>query len=181
MSEPVEPIRILMVEDLETDAELALHSLRRAGLAVESVRVDNEAALRQALPAFAPAVLLSDFDLNLSDFDGYGALAVARELAPDVPFIIVSGKMGEERAIEALHRGAVDFVLKNNLSRLAPAVRRAVRDAGERRQREAQIARLNRVLRMLSGVNGAVVRIRDRAELLRETCRLAVTVGGYTA
>ncbi|HTU59343.1 MAG TPA: diguanylate cyclase, partial [Polyangiales bacterium] len=173
------PIRILMVEDLETDAELALHSLRRAGLTVLTERVDNEVDLRRSLPGFAPDVILSDFDMP--GFDGYGALALARELTPQVPFIFVSGKMGEERAIDALHRGAVDYVLKSNLSRLAPAVRRAVGEASERRSREAHIARLDRVLRMLSGVNGAVVRIRDRAELLRETCRLAVAVGGYTA
>jgi diguanylate cyclase (GGDEF)-like protein len=178
-SEDSTPIRILMVEDLETDAELALHSLRRAGLTVLSERVDTEADLRRSLLAFAPAVILSDFDLPT--FDGYGALAVARELSPQVPFIFVSGKMGEERAIDALHRGAVDYVLKSNLSRLPPAVRRAVREARERQSREAQIARLDRVLRMLSGVNSAVVRIRDRVELLRETCRLAVSIGGYTA
>jgi len=177
--EATTPVRILMIEDLETDAELALHSLRRAGLSVLTERVDNEVDLRRALVAFAPAIILSDFDLP--GFDGYAALAVARQLSPEVPFIFVSGKMGEERAIDALHRGAVDYVLKSNLSRLAPAVRRAVREASERQSREAHIARLDRVLRMLSGVNGAVVRIRDRAELLRETCRLAVSVGGYTA
>ncbi|HWG76919.1 MAG TPA: EAL domain-containing protein [Steroidobacteraceae bacterium] len=178
-SEDSTPIRVLMVEDLEPDAELALHSMRRAGLTVLAERVDSEAALRRALLAFEPAVILSDFDLP--GFDGYGALAVARELAPQVPFIFVSGKMGEERAIDALHRGVVDYVLKSNLSRLAPAVRRAVRESSERQSREAHIARLDRVLRMLSGINGAVVRIRDRAELLRESCRLGVSVGGYSA
>jgi diguanylate cyclase (GGDEF)-like protein len=179
MTDPSLPIRVLMVEDLESDAELAQHAMRQGGLTVVAQRVASEPALRRALPEFRPMVVLSDFDLP--GFGGYGALAVVREVAPDVPFIFVSGKMGEERAIESLHRGAMDYVLKSNLSRLAPAVGRAVREASERRQREAQIVRLDRVLRMLSGINSAVVRIRDRTELLRETCRLAVSVGGYAA
>jgi diguanylate cyclase (GGDEF)-like protein len=101
---------------------------------------------------------------------------------PDVPFIFVSGTIGEERAIEALLCGATDYVLKTNLARLAPAVRRALNEIAsrtERKRQQAQIARLNRVLRMLSGTNDLVARVRERAELLRETCRLAVNVGGY--
>jgi diguanylate cyclase (GGDEF)-like protein len=105
-------------------------------------------------------------------------------MAPDVPFLFLSGTIGEERAIAALHAGAVDYILKENMARLAPAVRRAIAEAAarvERERQEAQIARLNRVLRMQSGVNGLVLRIRDRNELLRETCRLAVAEGGYAA
>ncbi len=172
-------IRILQVEDSETDAELAAHQLKRAGLRCLLRRVETEAQLREALASFDPAVILSDFDLPT--FDGYAALKVARAMVPQVPFIFVSGKMGEDRAIDALHRGAVDYVLKSNLSRLSPAVRRAVEEAATRRRQAEQIARLDRVLRMLSGVNGAVIRIRDRVELLRESCRLAVTIGGYAA
>ncbi len=111
------------------------------------------------------------------------ALRVATREAPHIPFMFVSGTIGEERAINALKSGAVDYVLKENLARLAPAVRRALNETAikaERVRQEAQIARLNRVLRMLSGVSGLVLRIRDRTELLRETCRLAVSVGGYT-
>jgi diguanylate cyclase (GGDEF)-like protein len=172
-------IRILLVEDSSTDAQLEEQQLKRAGLTFVLQRVESEAALREALVSFNPTVVLSDFDLP--GFDGYAALKIARALTPAVPFIFVSGKMGEERAIDALHRGAVDYVLKSNLGRLGPAVRRAVDEAAHHRAQAAQIARLDRVLRMLSGVNSAVVRIRDRVELLRESCRLAVTVGGYAA
>ena len=172
-------IRILHIEDSETDAELAAHQLKRAGLRFVLRRVETEAGLREALASFDPVVILSDFDLPT--FDGNAALKIVRTLAPQIPFIFVSGKMGEDRAIDALHRGAVDYVLKSNLSRLFPAVQRAVEEAATRRRQAAQIARLDRVLRMLSGVNGAVVRIRDRVELLRESCRLAVTIGGYAA
>jgi len=175
---PLEEIRILIVEDSATDAELALHLLMRSGMSCDARRVETAAELRSVLSSFDPNVIISDF--SMPTFDGLAALKMARELAPDVPFIFVSGQIGEDRAIDALHRGAVDYVLKNNLARLPPAVKRAVAEAAMRLQQQAQIARLNRVLRMLSGVNSAVARIRERTELLRETCRLAVVVGGYS-
>lgn len=179
---PQAPIRILFVEDVEYEAELALAHLKRNGITSVSMRVQTETALRNALRDFDPTIILSDF--SLPQFDGISALKVAQELAPEIPFIFVSGTIGEERAIEALLRGAVDYVLKGNLARLATAVRRAISDAQARREQQrqrAQIARLDRVLRMLSGVNGLVLRIRDRDELLNETCRLAVNVGGYAS
>jgi diguanylate cyclase (GGDEF)-like protein len=144
--------------------------------------VETDEDMRAALREFKPTIILSDF--SLPRFDGLRALDTAREFAPDVPFLFVSGTIGEERAIEALRRGAVDYVLKGNLARLGTAVRRALQDAearAVRRRQEQQISRLTGVLRMLSGINGAVVRIPDRTELLREACRLSVTVGGYPA
>jgi diguanylate cyclase (GGDEF)-like protein len=176
------PIRVLCVEDLEVDAERALYQLRRAGLDCLWRRVETEAEMVAALAEFDPTIILSDF--SLPRFDGMSALRTAARLAPNVPFLFLSGTIGEERAIEALHAGAVDYVLKENLARLAPAVLRAIREAAtrvEQQRQQAQIARLNRVLRMLSGVNGLVLRIRDRTELLQETCRLATSVGGYAA
>ena len=173
-------IRVLIVEDMEFEAELDSHHLLTEGIAHVVRRVETEQAMRAALDEFKPTIILSDF--TLPQFDGLRALQVAQECVPDVPFLFVSGTIGEERAIEALHRGAVDYVLKGNLARLGPAVRRALQEARARavqRQQEQQIKRLTGVLRMLSGINGAVVRIRDRAELLREACRLAVSVGGY--
>ena len=176
----LQPIRVLIVEDLEYEAEFASRQLHAADIPHVMQRVETEEAMRAALHGFKPTIILSDF--SLPRFDGLSALKVAQECAPDVPFIFVSGTIGEERAIEALHRGAVDYVLKTNLARLGPAVKRALREAvarGVRQQQELKIARLTGVLRMLSGINGAVVRIRDRTELLREACRLAVTVGNY--
>jgi diguanylate cyclase (GGDEF)-like protein len=173
-------IRVLFIEDLEVDAERALHQLKRAGIHCTWRRVQTEAALISALQDFPPDVVLSDF--SLPQFDGMSALRVVRERSPHIPFLFLSGTIGEERAIQALHAGAVDYVLKDNLARLAPAVRRAIADAAvkaERVRQEAHIARLNRVLRMLSGINSLVLRIRDRTDVLRETCRLATSVGGY--
>jgi diguanylate cyclase (GGDEF)-like protein len=179
--EQPDAIRILFVEDMQADVDLAMHQLKRAGMACSSQRVDTEPALIAALQAFDPHLILSDF--SLPQFDGMSALRIVRERAPHVPFLFVSGTIGEERAINALHAGAVDYVLKENLARLEPAVRRALSEAAanaDRIRQEAQIARLNRVLRMLSGVNGLVLRIRDRTELLRETCRLAVSVMAWS-
>jgi diguanylate cyclase (GGDEF)-like protein len=172
--------RVLLVEDVDYEAELVINQLRRAGLRFDWRRVETEEDLRSNLAEFLPDIILSDF--NLPQFDGISALRVVRDVAPAAPFIFVSGTIGEERAIDALHAGAADYVLKNNLLRLAPAVRRALADAElrlERSRQEAQIARLARVLGMLSGVNALVVRVRDRKELLQETCRLAVRAGGY--
>jgi len=147
-------IRVLLVEDVESDAELILLHLKRAGLQCVSRRVAGEADLRDALGEFSPNVILSDF--SLPQFSGAEALKIAQEMAPEVPFVFVSGTIGEERAIHALHSGAVDYILKGNLARLAPAVRRAIDEAAarsERRAEQAQLQRLDRVLRMLSGVN----------------------------
>ncbi len=178
--ESAEPIRILFVEDQKADAERAVYQLKRAGMACDWRRVETEESLVESLGDFSPDLILSDF--SLPRFDGLSALRISREKAPLVPFVFLSGTIGEERAIQALRAGAVDYVLKENMARLAPAIRRAIDEAAVRAEQvrqQAQIARLNRVLRMLSGVNGLVLRIRDRNELLRETCRLAVSEGGY--
>ncbi len=172
--------RVLVIEDVAYEAELVIHQLQRAGLKFDWRRVETEDDLRSSLTEFAPDIILSDF--NLPQFDGIAALKVTREMAPTAPFIFVSGTIGEERAIDALRAGACDYVLKNNLLRLAPAVKRALADTEmrlERVRQEEQIARLDRVLGILSAVNSLVVRVRDRKELLHETCRLAVRVGGY--
>jgi diguanylate cyclase (GGDEF)-like protein len=182
MSPQAQAIRILQVEDSLTDSELSLFHLKKAGLDCTAQRVDTESALRAALRDFRPDLVLSDF--SLPQFNGLAALDVVRETAPELPFIFLSGTIGEEQAVAALHRGAVDYVLKGNLTRLPSAVRRALSDAQamrERRVERERLARLDRVLRMLSGVNALMVRVRDRRELLSETSRLAVAVGGYAA
>lgn len=180
-------IRLLMVEDVADEARLASLQLSRAGIEHEFVRVDTEAALRHALDEFEPALILSDF--SLPHFDGMSALRVARELKPEVPFVFFSGTIGEERAIEALKSGAVDYVLKSNSRRLAAAVQRALEQSAEQsarrraeqmlRESDDRLRRLNRVHAMLSHINSAVLRIRDPHELLREACRIAIKHGRY--
>jgi diguanylate cyclase (GGDEF)-like protein len=175
-------VRVLFIEDVETDAELAVRRLRQDNVHCTHTLVETEAQFQAALRQHDFDVILSDF--SLPQFDGMAALAMAAREQPDIPFIFLSGTIGEERAIEALRCGAVDYVLKSNLKRLAPAVTRALREAAQRMERQGQqarIARLTRILEMLSGINTAVVRIRERLELLREACRIAVTTGHYAS
>ncbi len=173
-------LRVLIVEDVTAEAELAVRHLSSGGISCLPRIVADERQFRTALTLFRPHLILSDF--TLPAFDGLAALDIARQEAPDVPFIFLSGTIGEERAIEALRRGAVDYVLKSNPARLVPAVRRALREVeerGRRRAAERQIVRLTRRLRMQSAINSAVVRVRDPDELLREACRVAHEVGAY--
>jgi signal transduction histidine kinase/CheY-like chemotaxis protein len=125
-----ETLSILLVEDVAADAELVERELRAAGMTFTAKRVETRDAFIRALEDFGPDLILADY--TLPSFEGMAALAIARERCPDVPFIFVSGTIGEELAIETLKSGATDYVLKGRLSRLVPAVRRALQDAGER-------------------------------------------------
>jgi diguanylate cyclase (GGDEF)-like protein/PAS domain S-box-containing protein len=116
--------------------------------------VDSEPSFEQALREFAPDVILSDF--SMPGFDGMAALALARELAPDTPFIFVSGTIGEEYAIRALKNGATDYVLKSNLLRLPAAVERALAEARERRERRRTEAELEVARERLTSIYTAL-------------------------
>lgn len=126
------PIRILLLEDSSLDGELAASHLRRAGLDFTLDRVDSRAAFEAALDAGYDIILA---DYVVPGFDGVQALELARQRSPATPFVFVSGGLGEELAIDLLRRGAVDYVLKNRLERLAPSVRRAVNESRDRRER----------------------------------------------
>ena len=124
-------LRVLMLEDSPADAELMLRELRRAGLEVQWQRVDCEADFVAAL-ATAPDVILADY--SLPQFDGLRALEILKRQQLDIPFIFVSGCIGEDLAVQALGKGAVDYLLKDRLSRLGEAVRHAVEQAHLRRE-----------------------------------------------
>jgi diguanylate cyclase (GGDEF)-like protein/PAS domain S-box-containing protein len=124
---------MLMVEDMPADAEMTLRELARSGMEFVVRRVETEAELRRECVEFEPDIVVSDF--ALPKFDGLSALRVVRELRPDLPFILLSGTIGEETAIESLRSGANDYVLKTNLARLPMAVRRALHDVDQRTRR----------------------------------------------
>jgi PAS domain S-box-containing protein len=128
-------IRILLAEDVQADAELILRELKRAGIACDTRRVEAAVDFRRELEAFQPNVILSDF--SMPQFDGMEALKISNQSLPLVPFIFVSGTIGEEHAIRALKSGARDYVLKSNLLRLPAAVERALKETDERRARQA--------------------------------------------
>ncbi|HSU77137.1 MAG TPA: EAL domain-containing protein [Burkholderiales bacterium] len=131
-------IRVLLTEDVASDAELEVRELKRAGLRIAHRIVDSQQSFEAVLREFSPDIILSDF--SMPQFDGMAALRLATELCPEVPFIFVSGTIGEEYAIRALKSGATDYVLKSNLVRLPTAVERALAEAHERREkRRAEI------------------------------------------
>jgi diguanylate cyclase (GGDEF)-like protein len=180
-------LNLVVVEDSVADAELLARHLAKSGLKCVINRVQTEPEFIDALHRIKPDLILSDF--SLPNFGGLRALDLAVIHAPDTPFIYVSGTIGEERAIDALRRGATDYVLKSNLSRLSSAIERALREAdlkAERRhseqlrtEQEERLRRLTRTYRMLSSTSSAILRLHNRAELLDEVCRIAVQQGGY--
>jgi PAS domain S-box-containing protein len=130
----ISPIRILYLEDDPRDAELLQATLESEGVSCDISRVESE-------QEFITSLQRGDFDLILADytlpsFDGISALKITKQIRPDVPFIFVSGTLGEEVAIEALKMGATDYVFKTRLSRILPSVRRALGEAEERIQRQ---------------------------------------------
>jgi PAS domain S-box-containing protein len=135
-------LRVLMVEDTAPDVILINHELRKAGLRFRPRRVDSREAFLHELEHHPPDVILSDH--GVPGFDGFAALAEARNRCPDVPFIFVTGAPGEQVAEETLKSGADDYVLKTSLHLLGPAIERALRDANTRsRHRHLESALLN--------------------------------------
>ena len=127
-------LRILLLEDDASDAELVQELLEAEGFVCEITRAQTRAEFVTALEHNEIDLILADY--KLPSFDGVAALKLASSTRPHVPFIFVSGTIGEELAIEALKMGATDYVLKTGLSRLAPSVRRAIREAEGRAERK---------------------------------------------
>ena len=129
------PIRVLIAEDSEDDALLILRELRRGGYIPEARRVDSPAEMQDALANQEWDLIIADH--NMPSFDSQEALALAKEHDHNVPFILVSGSIGEEVAVAAMKSGAHDYVMKNNLTRLLPAIERELREADNRRAHQA--------------------------------------------
>jgi len=119
-----ETIRVLIVEDLPTDAELSEREVGKALGSCEFRRVETREAYLTALDEFRPALIVSDY--SLPHFDGMSALKLAVERCPDVPFIILTGSMNEDTAVECMKAGAWDYVIKEHVKRLGPAVQSAL-------------------------------------------------------
>lgn len=138
----IKDLRLLILEDVETDAELIMNELREAGMVFTPCCVKDKKSYLKALEEFSPEMILSDY--SLPSFDGLSALKNAEKICPDTPFIFVSGALGEETAIELLKQGATDYVLKSRLSRLEPAVSRALQEVQERRERKVALEELKK-------------------------------------
>jgi signal transduction histidine kinase len=163
-----EALRVLLVEDNAADVELIAHILRNSVRNISVIVVDTQKEFEAELGRRQPNLILSDYRLPM--FDGRAALEIAKRLAPHVPFIFVTGVLGEEIAIETLKQGATDYVLKNHLTRLAPAVNRALRETEQRREHERAEERLQRSHDQLRALTGHLqfVREEERTRIARE-------------
>ena len=128
------PLRVLLIEDSEDDAVLILRELRKAGYTPVSERVETEYTMRSALSSQKWDIILSDY--NMPEFCAAEALSVYRECGIEVPFIIVSGAVGEEKAVQLMKEGAHDYVMKDNLKRLVPAIERELKESEDRKSRK---------------------------------------------
>ncbi|UQU62550.1 response regulator [Couchioplanes caeruleus] len=136
----MDPVHLLIIDDSDDDAVLIIRHLTRAGLTISHTRADTSADVRAALADRVPDVVISDY--NMPALRAEEALEQVRACDADIPFILVSGEVGEEAAVKLMRAGAQDFVLKDRLARLAPAVQRELREATERRERRRAEAAL---------------------------------------
>lgn len=134
-----QPLRLLIIEDSEEDALLLARELKRGGYDLTWEREESAEGVRHALMSGEWDAVTSDY--NMPQFNALSALNILKESGLDLPFIVVSGKIGEETAVAAMKAGAHDYVMKNNLPRLVPAIEREIREAeGRRKRREAEVA-----------------------------------------
>ncbi|MHB8895528.1 MAG: PAS domain-containing sensor histidine kinase [Candidatus Geothermincolia bacterium] len=174
-------LRILMLDANPTEASAIGKELTRAGISFTTERVDSKQQFEQSMREFDPDLILSDY--WLPSFDGISALAMSLEYLPDVPFIFVSGALGEELAIDAMKNGATDYVLKVGLSRLVPAVRRALRESEERAERKRAEGKLReseeRLKTILGSISTGVVIIDPKAHRIVDANPAAVEMIGF--
>ncbi|MEO5694382.1 MAG: response regulator, partial [Usitatibacter sp.] len=159
---PATPLRVLLIEDSEDDAAQELRQLKQGGYEVAHKRVESESDMRAALDDATWDIVISDY--RMPRFSGLAALAVLRERDTDLPFIVVSGTIGEETAVAMMKAGASDYVMKGNLTRLAAAVRRELRDAEtriERRQARTALRESEQRFRQLAETIGDAFFIQD--------------------
>jgi signal transduction histidine kinase/DNA-binding response OmpR family regulator len=150
-------LRVLIVEDLEDDAVLVVRELRRAGYNVAFERVDTEAAMRSALAKQTWDLVLADY--TMPRFSGLAALELLKTSENDIPFIIISGSIGEDLAVAAMKAGAHDYMMKHNLRRLIPSIERELREAevrSQRRRAEEQVRRNLERIKALHEIDKAI-------------------------
>lgn len=127
-------LNILILEDNQSDADLVARELKRNGLNFTSKIVETRESFEDALENFCPDIILSDY--TLPSFDGVTAFTISKQKSPGIPFIIVSGSIGEERSIELIKNGVTDYALKDKLFSLTPKIARALKDAEDRREKK---------------------------------------------
>ncbi len=161
-------LRVLIIEDSEDSTLLLLRELRKGGYDPVSRRVQTGEAMRKALQEETWDLILSDHDMP--NFSAPEALAILQESGLDIPFIIVSGAIGEELAVSAMKSGAHDFIMKKNLARLSPAVQRELRDVENRRERQKAEVELKERYQEIQTLSGRILHAyeEERTRLARE-------------
>ncbi|HLP78125.1 MAG TPA: response regulator, partial [Candidatus Paceibacterota bacterium] len=185
-------LTVLILEDTPADAEMIANVLRGANLEFTAVQVDHEQEFCSLLQRVSPDLIFADNSLLLADEKS--ALSASRHLHPAVPFIVISDTPGEEAAVEAVRRGATDYVLKDRMTRLGPAVQRALKEGGrqcrprgpvehaccnEREDHDPRICELNQLLRAIREINKLILRERQPEVLLADACNVLIRTRGY--
>jgi PAS domain S-box-containing protein len=172
------PLRVMIIEDSQDDALLLLHELRRIGSEVEFERIEIAEAMQSALTQGTWDLILSDY--TLPTFNAPQALKVLKASGLNVPFIIISGTIGEETAVAALKAGANDFIVKGKFARLGPAIERELREAESRRERQWAEEQIRYHARLLRHINDAVIATDDQFHITAWN-RAAEKIYGWTA
>jgi two-component system, cell cycle sensor histidine kinase and response regulator CckA len=173
-----DPLRILILEDVPMDAELMEYELSRARIPFDLKRVDTREEFVHQLDSFQPDLILSDY--TLPSFDGMTALSLARERAPSVPFLIVTGSVNEETAVGCMKAGATDYLLKSNLARIGPAIEAALAREESRREKtraENALRRSEANLRAIFNNSAQCFVLVDRDGTIQALNRTAVQWG----
>jgi two-component system sensor histidine kinase EvgS len=176
-------IKVLIVEDSEDDAFLIERALIDGGFGVESLRVDTERSMREALSSSVRDAIIADY--SLPSFSGLRALMIVKELDLDIPFILVSGTIGEELAVEAMKSGAHDYIMKAHLGRLAPAIRREMEQAESRVGRRKALQTISEMNERLIKANEELCSVDEMknnllANISHELRTPLVAIRGYT-
>jgi DNA-binding NtrC family response regulator len=132
--------KILLLEDNKSDADLTIRELKKSGLIFTHEIVETRETFEHALQNFCPDIIISDY--SLPSFDGLSAFIIKHETHPDIPFIIVSGMLGEQKAVELIKSGITDYTIKDKLFTLPPKVLRALRDVEEHNEKKIADAEL---------------------------------------
>ena len=172
-------LRVLIVEDSESDTEIVLRNIRSSGYDVTFERVENKQDMQAALSAQGWDVIISDH--SLPQFSAPAALDTLKESGLDLPFIIVSGAMGEELAVEMMRAGAHDFLIKSNISRLGPIIEREMREAANRqarREADKELRRHQELLAFLAEVGGILGSSLDHERTVKNAIMLVVPLSG---
>ncbi|MCI0610643.1 MAG: PAS domain S-box protein [Anaerolineae bacterium] len=172
------PLRVLIVEDSEDDTLLLLRELKQGGYEVEFERVETSVAMQMALTKKTRDLILSDF--SMPEFSAPQALELLKASGLDLPFIIVSGTIGEDTAVAALKAGAHDFLVKGKFARLGPAIERELREAESRRERRRAEEQIRYQAYLLSNVNDAII-ASDENYLITFWNRAAESLYGWSA